>query len=50
MNNKKIEMQSKKAYRKPEMEVVFFGLHEPLMVDCESSNDYMCAVLVDSKK
>ncbi len=39
MNNKKIEMQSKKAYRKPEMEVVFFGLHEPLMEGGESKMD-----------
>lgn len=39
MNNKKIEMQSKKAYRKPEMEVVFFGLHEPLMEDGKNTMD-----------
>ena len=31
MINQEIEKQEKKAYCKPEMEVVFFGLHEPLM-------------------
>ena len=33
MINQEIEMQEKKAYHKPEMEVVFVGLHEPLMED-----------------
>ena len=39
MNNKKIEKQEKKAYHKPEMEVVFVGLHEPLM---ESMDVILC--------
>ena len=35
MINQEIEKQEKKAYQKPEMEVVFVGLHEPLMEDGE---------------
>ena len=44
MINQEIEMQEKKAYHKPEMEVVFIGLHEPLM------EDEIPVVLCDSKK
>lgn len=51
MRSQEIFLQKKKAYHKPEMEVVVLGIREPLMDDdCETSQTAMCAFIVYSKK